>query len=70
MRFAFTLWDFGVWLSLNTIIILLTTEIFYEFSGKSFNVEKGNLRKMSIVLGALFFITLIIERFMLYNNPV
>jgi len=68
MEIPLTVWDIGVWLSLNAILLLTTSEIINSYSEKQFSINKDNLKIISIVLGILFFITAVINRFILYNN--
>jgi hypothetical protein len=65
MQLPITLWDFGVWLAVNSILLLVTSEFINSFNTVFFNLNKDILRLFSFGLGILFFIITIVNRYLL-----
>jgi len=59
MQFPLSFWDLGVWLAVNAVILLTTSEILSSHYGKSFKVDKKNLEVVAVLLGILFMIVVV-----------
>jgi len=63
MRFPLSYWDFAIWLAANSVILLSVSEVLSSYLGKSFRIEKRNLRMVAVIVGFLFVIIVIIEAY-------
>lgn len=62
MQFPLTFWDISLWLAVTAIILLATAELISPYYGRTnLVVEKGRLRKVALLLGILFMITVAIR---------
>jgi len=62
MLFPLTFWDISLWLAVNAIILLATSELISPQYGKtSLIIEKRRLRQAALLLGTLFMITVLIR---------
>lgn len=67
MQFPLSLWDFRLWLAINAIVLLITSELLLSYHGKMFMIEKKRLRIVALILGIIFMITVLIQ---IYETPV
>jgi len=61
MQFPLSFWDFRLWLAINAIILLITSELLFFYHGKTFRIEKKRFRIVAFILGILFMVTVLIQ---------
>jgi hypothetical protein len=62
MQFPLSFWDISLWLAVTAIILLITSELLVQSSGKTkFPIEKKRLRNATYVIGISFIFTIIIR---------
>jgi len=70
MSFPFTFWDVSLWLAITAIILLATAEIISPYYGRTnLIIEKKKLKRVSLVLGILFLITVVIRVYEIVISP-
>jgi uncharacterized membrane protein len=70
MSFPFTFWDVSLWLAVTAIILLATAEIISPYYGRTnLIIEKKKLKRVSLVLGILFLITVVIRVYEIVISP-
>jgi hypothetical protein len=62
MNFPLTFWDVSLWLAITAIILLATSELLSTHKGEiSVLIEKNRLRKVALIVGVLFILTVFIR---------
>ena len=61
MQFPLSFWDFRLWLAINAVILLITSEVLSSYHEKMFMIEKKRLRTIALILGIIFAITVLIQ---------
>ena len=62
MQFPLTLSDISLWIAITAIILLVTSELLFSYSGNiNFPIDKKHMRLAALVLGAAFMVTVIIR---------
>jgi len=67
MQSPLALWDFGIWLAINAIVLLISGEL-SSHSGKSLRVRTNSLRKAGEILGTLFMIVVAAQAYYLLRT--
>jgi len=63
MGLPITLWELRLWLAINAILLLITSELLYSHHGKAFMINKRRLRMAALILGVAFMITVLIQAY-------
>jgi len=61
--FPLTYWEFRLWLAINVLILLITSEILQSTVKKTLLLNKKALNYLALMLGAIFVITVIIQAY-------
>jgi len=61
MQLPLSFWDFRLWLAINAVILLITSEVLLSYHEKMFMIEKKRLRTIALILGIIFAITVLIQ---------
>jgi len=63
MSFPFTFWDLCLWISINAIILLATSEILSAVPDRRFVIVKKKLRIAVSILSTLFLIMILVRAY-------
>jgi len=63
MQFPLSYQDFRLWLAINAIVLLITSELLSYYPGKTFMIEKKRLRAVALILGIIFMVTILIQAY-------
>jgi len=70
MNFPLSFWDISLWLAVTAIILLITSELISSYYGKTnLLINKRRIRNVSIIVSALFLITVAIRIATIIINP-
>jgi hypothetical protein len=61
MPFPLTYEDLRIWLVINAILFLVTSELLLSYHGRTFIIGKKGLRIVALLLGIIFLITVLIQ---------
>ena len=61
MSFPLNFWDISLWLAINAIILLITSEMLSPSYGKiSVQIDRKRLRNVALIVSILFIVTVAI----------
>ena len=70
MQLPLTFWDFSLWLTVVTIILLATAEIISSYYGEAtLFIEKNRLEIAALILGLLFMFTVAVRAYQIIAFP-
>jgi len=63
MRVPLSISDFGLWIAVMAIILLITSELISPYSENfgDFVIDKTRLRLVALILGAAFMVTVLLR---------
>lgn len=62
MAFPISFWDIGLWISVITIVLLITLELTTPYSGQvNLAIERRRLRQVALILTIIFMLTVAIR---------
>ena len=62
MDFPLGFWDFGLWVAITAIILLVTSELLAPYYGHtSLVIDRGRMRIAALALGVVFLIFVVIR---------
>jgi hypothetical protein len=62
MQFPLTLSDISLWIAITAIILLVTSELLFSYSGDiNFPIDKKHMRLTALILVTAFMVTVLIR---------
>ena len=62
MQFPLSLSDISLWIAITAIILLVTSELLFSYSGDiNFPLDKKIMRLVALILGGAFMVTVVIR---------
>ena len=62
MDFPLTLYDLGIWLGLNSVILFLTSFVML-FVNRTFMIKRNNLKKIGLIVFVAFVLVAVLQTY-------